>query len=81
MSGKTMTHNDLLEMLGRAMHDDVFRQKLMADPKGALTAEGYTPDEHMIGFFKALHSKDHAKAARHVKTDHKKSAIEFAGDM
>jgi hypothetical protein len=36
------------ELIGRAVQDAEFRSRLLADPKGTVTAEGYELDQDQI---------------------------------
>lgn len=36
------------ELIGRAIQDPDFRRRLLADPQGAVTAEGYELDQDQI---------------------------------
>ncbi len=42
------------ELIGRALFDAEFRERLLADPEGTLRAEGIEPDEETLGHLAKL---------------------------
>lgn len=64
--GKTITHAELKEILGRIITDPAFRDDLHADPKKALQAAGYHPHDDAVRLFGALKKRTLRKVAEHV---------------
>ena len=77
---KHVTHGAVKDVLGRALRDDAFSDKLFSDPKGTLESEGYRADQHAVDFFNDLKKKGFQRTAKATtaKSDH--DPIEFAGD-
>ena len=81
MAGKKITHNQVKELLGRALEDPKFRARLLSSPEATLKKEGYDPHDAAVGFFKTLSTKTFDEAAKKVKVKNKRDPIEKAGEM
>ena len=81
MAEKHITHEELTELLGRAIADAHFRGRLLADPKGVLTDEGYAPSDAAVHFFDSLKHKGFETAAESVRVTGRHDPIKLAGDM
>jgi hypothetical protein len=51
------TEEELYALIGRAVVDAEFRQKLMADPEGAAKEAGYTLTEEQLAALKSAEGK------------------------
>ncbi len=53
-------------LIGRAVTDDDFRRRLLADPKGTLEAEGYDVDPAVVAQLQTIDPKAAESAVGHL---------------
>ena len=79
--GKTISHSDVKELMGRALKDPAFRKKLLSSPEKTLKDEGFAANDAAVEFFKTLGQGKFEDAAKKLKVKGDHDPIEKAGEM
>ncbi len=77
---KPLTHKELVDILGEAIMDSGFREKLMQSPTRTLKDRGFEPNDGVLDFLKSLSRGGFDHAARQIRVKGKHDPIERAGD-
>jgi hypothetical protein len=76
---KKLTSKDLVKVLGEAVKDTGFREKLLKSPARTLKAKGYEASDRDVEFIKSLAGNGFETAPK--KPKRKQDPIERAGDI
>ena len=77
MAGKKVTPEAAGKLLGDALADAAFRQKLLNDPKKTLQDHGFEASTNAVHFFQSLNTKAFGEAAHKVKTKAKHDPLDL----
>lgn len=77
---KPLTHKDLVDLLGRALKDPAFREKIQQSPSRTLDEEGFEPNPAAVDFFVSLSSGGFDHAVRQINVKGENDPIDRAGD-
>ena len=78
---KKLTSKDLVQVLGEAVKDESFREKLLKSPARTLKSRGYEASDRDVAFIKSLGGNGGFEAGGQKKPKRKQDPIDRAGDM